>query len=104
MTLKIIETHFARPQPEELVKMGIIKDAVIGSTLQSLADRYETQVPFVLKTLITRIESKTDFMQSEGIYRIPGNLAQIQGIHVFICLEYKMLFFVSKVSVQQTYI
>ena len=100
MTMKNIETHFARPQPEELVKMGIIKDAVIGSTLQSLADRYETQVPFVLKTLITRIESKTDFMQSEGIYRIPGNLAQIQGIHVFISLENKKSIFFSKVSVQ----
>ena len=54
-------------------------EAVFGSTLEELQNKDDQMVPkFVLKC-IQCIENE-DFLKIDGIYRVAGSLAEIQGI------------------------
>ena len=70
-----------RPQREELIQRGYLKnEPVFGSTLKILAETDQSLVPAFLIKCVNKIESKTEFLKTEGIYRIPGNLSTIQRI------------------------
>ncbi|XP_076461272.1 rho GTPase-activating protein 15-like isoform X4 [Babylonia areolata] len=71
-----------RPTREDLVKEGIIQDAVFGSTLQSLCERDKSPVPNFVLECISAVESKG--LDHDGIYRISGNLAEIQRLRYVV--------------------
>ncbi|KAF6032606.1 ARHGAP15 [Bugula neritina] len=72
-----------RPTQESLEKQGIYQvERVFGSRLQFICDRESTTVPRFLDRCIQAIESKgLDF---DGLYRISGNLAQIQKLRLLV--------------------
>jgi len=72
--------HFIgrRPTEEDLVKRGIYKDAVFGSLLRELCDREKEHVPKFVSKCIAAVESRG--LNHDGIYRVSGNLAEIQRL------------------------
>ena len=68
-----------RPTLETLREKGIFKDEpVFGCTLSHLCLREKTSIPKFVKLCIQAIEAKD--LKSDGIYRVCGNLSQVQRI------------------------
>jgi hypothetical protein len=68
-----------RPTLETLREKGIFKDEpVFGCTLSNLCSREKTTIPKFVKQCIQAIEAKD--LKSDGIYRVCGNLSQVQKI------------------------
>lgn len=68
-----------RPTLESLREKGIFKDEpVFGCTLSNLCAREKTTIPQFVKACIQAIEKKD--LKSDGIYRVCGNLSQVQKI------------------------
>ncbi|XP_076326801.1 rho GTPase-activating protein 12-like isoform X2 [Tachypleus tridentatus] len=72
-----------RPSMETLKKKGILKDEpVFGYSLQSLCEREKTNIPNFVQRCIEKIEQFD--LTTDGIYRINGNLAQIQKLRLHV--------------------
>ncbi|CAL1535833.1 unnamed protein product [Lymnaea stagnalis] len=67
-----------RPTKDDLIKQGILKDAVFGSKLQELCDRDKNNVPKFVHACIAAVEKKG--LSHDGLYRISGNMAEIQRL------------------------
>lgn len=68
-----------RPTIDSLREKGIFKDEpVFGCHLANLCAREKTTVPKFVRNIISAIESKD--LRSDGIYRVCGNLSQVQKI------------------------
>merc|ERR1712013_868536 len=74
-----------RPNVEDLMKRGIMKnEPVFGSTLQLLARSEHTEVPMFVKRCVSIIESKPEYLSTDGVYRQPGNLSVVQRLRLQI--------------------
>ncbi|XP_013384119.1 rho GTPase-activating protein 27 isoform X4 [Lingula anatina] len=67
-----------RPTMESLQEQGILQESVFGSHLDRLCERERTTVPIFVKRCIQAIENKG--LSIDGIYRVSGNLAQVQKL------------------------
>ncbi|XP_070210293.1 rho GTPase-activating protein 12-like isoform X3 [Littorina saxatilis] len=79
---KLLNFLIRRPTQEDLVKQGIIKDAVFGASLQDLCERDRSIVPNFILECITAVENKG--LEHDGLYRISGNLSEIQRLRYVI--------------------
>lgn len=77
---RLIKFIRKRPAQESLVKKGIYKDQVFGSTLGILYQLDKTLVPLFILQCIKSIEKNEENLQTDGLYRISGNAAIIQKI------------------------
>ncbi|XP_012940683.1 rho GTPase-activating protein 15 isoform X2 [Aplysia californica] len=75
---KLLNFISRRPAQEDLVKRGIIKDAVFGSLLHELCDREKVPVPKFVHQCVAAVESRG--LTHDGLYRVSGNLAEIQRL------------------------
>jgi len=74
-----------RPNVEELMKRGIIKnEPVFGTTLLLLAKSDNVEVPRFVQKCISVIESKPEYLKTDGVYRQSGNLSIVQKIRLQI--------------------
>jgi len=74
-----------RPNVEELMKRGIIKnEPVFGTTLQLLSRSDQCEVPLFVKKCISVIESRPEYLKTDGVYRQSGNLSVVQKIRLQI--------------------
>merc|ERR1712029_151648 len=65
------------------MKRGIIKnEPVFGTTLQLLAKSDNCEVPRFVQKCISVIESKPEYLKTDGVYRQSGNLSTIQKIRL----------------------
>jgi len=82
---KLRKFFMRRPNVEELMKRGIMKnEPVFGSTLQLLARSEQSEVPQFVKKCISIIESKPDYLSTDGVYRQSGNLSVVQRLRLQI--------------------
>ena len=73
-----------RPNVEELMKRGIIKNKpVFGTTLQLLA-RVDVHVPLFVRKCVSVIESRPEYLKTDGVYRQSGYLSVLQKIRLQI--------------------
>ncbi|ESP01570.1 hypothetical protein LOTGIDRAFT_225310 [Lottia gigantea] len=75
----------SRPAQEDLVKRGIIKDLVFGSRLKDLCEKEHTKIPNFVRACITAVEKRG--VDHDGIYRVSGNLAEIQKLRYAVDKE-----------------
>ncbi|XP_053374741.1 rho GTPase-activating protein 15-like isoform X2 [Mercenaria mercenaria] len=71
-----------RSEKEKLIKKGIYKDAVFGSEIKQLCAKEKTKVPMFVVKSIDAIEKRG--LEHEGIYRIGGNISQIQKLRCMV--------------------
>ncbi|KAL4222273.1 Rho GTPase-activating protein 27 [Mactra antiquata] len=71
-----------RSDKEKLVKKGIYKDAVFGADLKQICAKEKTRVPKFVETTIAAIEKRG--LDHEGIYRVGGNVSQIQKVRMMV--------------------
>lgn len=82
---KLRKFFMRRPNVEELMKRGIMKnEPVFGSTLQLLARSEHSEVPMFVKKCISIIESKPEYLSTDGVYRQSGNLSVVQRLRLQI--------------------
>ncbi|KAA0712657.1 Rho GTPase-activating protein 9 [Triplophysa tibetana] len=67
-----------RPPLQTLQEKGLIKDQVFGCRLELLCDREKCTVPQFVRKCTEAVERKG--LQTDGIYRVSGNLATIQKL------------------------
>ncbi|KAK3108074.1 hypothetical protein FSP39_000688 [Pinctada imbricata] len=75
---KLLNFVSRRPTKESLEQKGIIKDAVFGAHLKVLCDKEKGKIPKFVVKCVTAIEKRG--LDHDGLYRISGNLAQIQKL------------------------
>ncbi|XP_056007961.1 rho GTPase-activating protein 15-like isoform X35 [Ostrea edulis] len=75
---KLFNFMKSRPTKESLEQKGIIKDAVFGAHLKLLCEREKGKIPKFVQKCVVAIEKKG--LEHDGMYRISGNLAQIQKL------------------------
>ena len=82
---KLRRFFMRRPNVEELMKRGIIKnEPVFGTTLLLLAKSDNCEVPRFVQECISVIESKPEYLKTDGVYRQSGNLSVVQKIRLQI--------------------
>ena len=82
---KLRRFFMRRPNVEELMKRGIIKnEPVFGTTLLLLAKSDNVEVPRFVQKCISVIESKPEYLKTDGVYRQSGNLSIVQKIRLQI--------------------
>jgi len=82
---KLRKFFLRRPGVEDLMKRGIMKnEPVFGSTLVQLAKSEHSDVPLFVRKCIQVIESKTEYMSTDGVYRQSGNLSTVQRLRLQI--------------------
>merc|ERR1712130_395393 len=65
---KLRRFFMRRPNVEELMKRGIIKnEPVFGTTLQLLARSEHSEVPMFVKKCVSIIESKPECLSTDGV-------------------------------------
>jgi len=80
---KLLKFFLRRPNVEDLMKRGIIKnEPVFGSTLTLLAKADHSDVPMFVKKCIQIIESKPEYLSTDGVYRQSGNLSTVQRLRL----------------------
>uniref|UniRef100_A0AAR2JT52 Rho GTPase activating protein 9 n=1 Tax=Pygocentrus nattereri TaxID=42514 RepID=A0AAR2JT52_PYGNA len=67
-----------RPPLQALQEKGLIKDQVFGCSLEVLCDREKNTVPRFVRNCTETVEKKG--LDTDGIYRVSGNLAVIQKL------------------------
>lgn len=67
-----------RPPLQTLQEKGLIKDQVFGCRLELLCDREKCTVPLFVRKCTEAVERRG--LQTDGIYRVSGNLATIQKL------------------------
>merc|ERR1711971_994571 len=82
---KLRRFFMRRPNVEELMKRGIIKnEPVFGTTLLLLSKSDTCEVPLFVKKCISVIESRPEYLKTDGVYRQSGNLSVVQKIRLQI--------------------
>ena len=80
---KLRKFFLRRPGVEDLMKRGIMKnEPVFGSTLTLLARVDSSEVPLFVKKCIQVIESKPEYLATDGVYRQSGNLSTVQRLRL----------------------
>ncbi|XP_017335547.1 rho GTPase-activating protein 15 isoform X1 [Ictalurus punctatus] len=67
-----------RPPIQTLQEKGLIKDQVFGCSLELLCEREKNTVPRFVRNCTETVEKKG--LETDGIYRVSGNLAVIQKL------------------------
>ncbi|XP_076123763.1 rho GTPase-activating protein 15 isoform X4 [Alosa pseudoharengus] len=67
-----------RPPLHTLQEKGLIKDQVFGCRLEMLCERESSTVPRFVRMCIDSVDKKG--LETDGIYRVSGNLATIQKL------------------------
>lgn len=82
---KLRKFFLRRPGVEDLMKRGIMKnEPVFGSTLTLLARQDHSDVPIFVKKCVQVIESKPEYLSTDGVYRQSGNLSTVQRLRLQI--------------------
>ena len=80
---KLRKFFLRRPAVEDLMKRGIMKnEPVFGSTLLLLAKADHCDVPLFVKKCISIIESRAEYLSTDGVYRQSGNLSVVQRLRL----------------------
>lgn len=80
---KLRKFFLRRPAMEDLMKRGIMKnEPVFGSTLSLLSRVEHGDVPMFVRKCVQIIESKPEYLTTDGVYRQSGNLSVIQKIRL----------------------
>jgi len=70
---------------EDLMKRGIMKnEPVFGSTLLLLHRQDHSEVPVFVQRCIAIIESRPEYLSTDGVYRQSGNLSVVQRLRLQI--------------------
>jgi len=82
---KLRKFFLRRPNVEDLMKRGIMKnEPVFGSTLLLLARQDHSEVPLFVQRCISIIESRPEYLSTDGVYRQSGNLSVVQRLRLQI--------------------
>ncbi|XP_034389541.1 rho GTPase-activating protein 15 isoform X2 [Cyclopterus lumpus] len=71
-----------RPPLQALQEKGIIKDQVFGCRLEMLCEREKSRVPRFVRLCTDAVEKRG--LETDGIYRVSGNLAVIQKLRFLV--------------------
>ncbi|XP_067360072.1 rho GTPase-activating protein 9 isoform X6 [Channa argus] len=71
-----------RPPLQALQEKGLIKDQVFGCRLEMLCEREKSTVPRFVRLCTEAVEKRG--LDSDGIYRVSGNLAVIQKLRFLV--------------------
>ncbi|XP_030275536.1 rho GTPase-activating protein 15 isoform X6 [Sparus aurata] len=71
-----------RPPLQTLQEKGLIKDQVFGCSLEMLCERERSTVPRFVKLCTEAVEKRG--LDTDGIYRVSGNLAVIQKLRFLV--------------------
>ncbi|KAI1899966.1 hypothetical protein AGOR_G00067370 [Albula goreensis] len=71
-----------RPPLQALQEKGLIKDQVFGCRLETLCEREKNTVPRFVRMCTEAVERRG--LETDGIYRVSGNLAVIQKLRFMV--------------------
>uniref|UniRef100_UPI003AADEAC0 rho GTPase-activating protein 9 isoform X2 n=1 Tax=Centroberyx gerrardi TaxID=166262 RepID=UPI003AADEAC0 len=71
-----------RPPLQALQEKGLIKDQVFGCSLEMLCERERSTVPRFVRLCTESVEKRG--LETDGIYRVSGNLAVIQKLRFLV--------------------
>ncbi|XP_034543130.1 rho GTPase-activating protein 15 isoform X1 [Notolabrus celidotus] len=71
-----------RPPLQALQEKGLIKDQVFGCRLEMLCEREKSTVPRFVRLCTAAVEKRG--LETDGIYRVSGNLAVIQKLRFMV--------------------
>ncbi|XP_035858485.1 rho GTPase-activating protein 15 isoform X3 [Sander lucioperca] len=77
-----------RPPLQALQEKGLIKDQVFGCRLEMLCEREKSTVPRFVRLCTNAVEKRG--LDTDGIYRVSGNLAVIQKLRFLVDHEEKL--------------
>ncbi|XP_022604020.1 rho GTPase-activating protein 9 isoform X2 [Seriola dumerili] len=77
-----------RPPLQALQEKGLIKDQVFGCRLEMLCEREKNMVPRFVRLCTEAVERRG--LDTDGIYRVSGNLAVIQKLRFLVNHEEKL--------------
>ncbi|XP_038553448.1 rho GTPase-activating protein 15 isoform X7 [Micropterus salmoides] len=77
-----------RPPLQTLQEKGLIKDQVFGCRLEMLCEREKSTVPRFVRLCTEAVERRG--LETDGIYRVSGNLAVIQKLRFLVDHEEKL--------------
>ncbi|XP_041097692.1 rho GTPase-activating protein 15 isoform X2 [Polyodon spathula] len=77
-----------RPPLQALQEKGLIKDQVFGCRLDALCEREKTTVPRFVRLCVEAVERRG--LETDGIYRVSGNLSVIQRLRFHVDHEEKL--------------
>ncbi|XP_028854135.1 rho GTPase-activating protein 15 isoform X2 [Denticeps clupeoides] len=77
-----------RPPLQTLQEKGLIKDQVFGCRLETLCEREKSTVPRFVRMCADAVERRG--LETDGIYRVSGNLAVIQKLRFAVNHEEKL--------------
>ncbi|KAM7006507.1 rho GTPase-activating protein 15 isoform 2-T2 [Tautogolabrus adspersus] len=77
-----------RPPLQALQEKGLIKDQVFGCCLEMLCEREKNTVPRFVRLCTAAVEKRG--LETDGIYRVSGNLAVIQKLRFLVDHEEKL--------------
>ncbi|XP_029907576.1 rho GTPase-activating protein 15 isoform X2 [Myripristis murdjan] len=77
-----------RPPIQALQEKGLIKDQVFGCRLEMLCERERSTVPRFVRLCTEAVERRG--LETDGIYRVSGNLAVIQKLRFMVNHEEKL--------------
>lgn len=77
-----------RPPLQALQEKGLIKDQVFGCCLEMLCEREKSTVPRFVRLCTEAVERRG--LDTDGIYRVSGNLAVIQKLRFLVNHEEKL--------------
>ncbi|KAM4613542.1 rho GTPase-activating protein 15 isoform 2-T3 [Polymixia lowei] len=77
-----------RPPLQALQEKGLIKDQVFGCRLEMLCEREKSTVPRFVRLCTEAVERRG--LDTDGIYRVSGNLAVIQKLRFLVNHEEKL--------------
>ncbi|KAM9409441.1 rho GTPase-activating protein 15 isoform 2-T3 [Pholidichthys leucotaenia] len=77
-----------RPPLQALQEKGLIKDQVFGCSLEMLCEREKCTVPRFVRLCTDAVERRG--LDTDGIYRVSGNLAVIQKLRFLVNHEEKL--------------
>ncbi|CAH1788728.1 unnamed protein product [Owenia fusiformis] len=79
---RLLNWIMRRPSVEQLELQGIIREGVFGSHLSHLCEKEKNTVPNFVTKCMAAIEQMG--LDVDGIYRVSGNLAQVQKLRFHI--------------------
>ncbi|XP_075997077.1 rho GTPase-activating protein 9 isoform X2 [Genypterus blacodes] len=77
-----------RPPLQALQEKGLIKDQVFGCSLEMLCEREKSTIPRFVRLCTEAVERRG--LDTDGIYRVSGNLAVIQKLRYLVNHEEKL--------------
>ncbi|XP_077385877.1 rho GTPase-activating protein 15 isoform X2 [Festucalex cinctus] len=77
-----------RPPLQALQEKGLIKDQVFGCRLEMLCEREKSTVPRFVRLCAETVEKRG--LDTDGLYRVSGNLAVIQKLRYLVNHEEKL--------------